>query len=281
MIKKSKTKTKTVVRLAGATVLAASLAACSSSGGKNTAGVGPGFPARPNPGAGATSATAAPSPTLPGVAVRILTCGDFPVADVQTAVRQIVPTAVVTRPSDSPESTGDKNGQLECDYTVATPGTDTSSANRGEVNLLLKIGDTVQDQGDYPDSLDFDYPLQAHDFTSNKADQKAKDTGAQVDDGKPLYRDVSEKLGDDAFLEDWPHFQSDGTQTDYTIDLFVLHTPRPTGFELDLSYTMAQLDPNQPDKSLDAAIRDDTKRAQLVTGVGKVLLAKIPTKPKQ
>lgn len=275
-------KTKTAMWLAGATVLAAGLAACGSgsgSGGKDAAG--PGFPARPNLAAGTTSGSAAPSPTLPGVPVKVLTCGDFPVADVQTAVRQIVPTAVVTRMGDSPESTGDKNGRLECQYILATPGTDTSDASRGEATLLLTIGDTVQDEGDYPDSLTFDYPLQSRDFASNKADQKAKDTGVQVDDGKPLYRDVSEKLGDDAFLEDWPHFQSDGTQTDYTIDLFVLHTPRPTGFELDLSYTMTQLDPNQADKSLDAAIRDDTKRAQLVTGVGKALLGKIPTQPKQ
>lgn len=259
---------KAIIGAACLIALATGVVACSSGGSVVTAAQ-PGGGNQPLAAAGSN-----PTPQ-PGVPVTSLTCDNFPLADIQAAAQQLAPSATAQATGGQPSGTG---SGLECSYLIATPGTDTSSASRGRVDISFTIGDQVTFPEVPADSV-IDYTMEKADFTKRKNEAKSQDNGQPMDDERPQYRDLPQPVGDDAYLVDEPHFQSDGTQTDYTTDLWVLRTPRPTTIDVTMSYDMTQLDESPPsDKSLDTVMRDDGQRAKLAMAVAKAVLAKIPTK---
>jgi hypothetical protein len=256
---------KAVVGAACLLAIATAIVACGS--GNSGAGVA-------GPPGGVQFNAPPTSAAQPGVPVSALTCDTFPVGDVQTAVEQFASSATATASGGTPSGTG---SGLECSYTLSTPGTDLTSASRGQVSVQVTIGDQVTEP-EVPSDSTIDYQQEKADFTTQQNKAKSDDNGQPQDDEKPQYRDVPQGgLGEDAYLIDEPHFQSDGTQTDYTTDLWVLHTPRPTSVDITIGYDITQVDgSNPPDKSLDTVLRDDDKRAQLAAAIAKAVLAKIP-----
>jgi len=263
---------KAIVGAAMLIAVATGVVACSNGGAAPTlSGNQPGNPA----------ALGAPSPSYPpGVPVTTLTCDDFPISLIQSAAQQVVPSvATVQLPPSSGDSSSptDTGSGLACHYQVGTAGTDMAAANHGMVSIGFTLGDQVKEP-EVPNDSVISYAQEKADFADAKKTAKAQDNGQPQDDEKPQYRDTPTQVGDGSYVVDEPHFQSDGTQTDYTMDLWVLHLPRPTSLDVTMGFYMAGIsDSPPPDAALDNAMRDDNQRVQLAMAIAKAVLSKIPT----
>jgi len=264
--------------LAAAAVFVGGVAACGGGSSKSisdAAGqvakprVPPALPTTPVPPAPPTNT--ATVQYHPGVPASSLKCDTFAPADLQTAVQTVVPSATVTV---QPDTAGvAPPGQQKCNYIVSTPGTDTRSGSSGEVIVFVTVSDTVSGNGMLADNST-DVQTSVTEFGEARQYAETSATGKQTHGTRPLYHDFP-GVGKASYIVDNPGFQSDGTQTAYQTDLYILREPRPFSADVDTTYDRSNVDQSLKDKSLDAAMRDDTKRYALTVAIAKSVLAKI------
>ena len=215
--------------------------------------------------ASSTSGAAAPnndgksgaSNEAPGVAASSLTCDKFPISDLQAAAQQVVPSA------KAQQDTGSIGLGNNCRFAIFTPGTDTTSGNAGEVGVILTINDSY-------DSSDG----QTGPGAQQKAFDNLKDTKPYQGVGYRVTQSDVSGVGAEAYLIDTANASGGGPVIQYQDELHVLHSPRPYSFFISTDYEIPDSGQPLPDKSLDTAMRDDSKRAQLITAIAKALLAR-------
>jgi hypothetical protein len=154
---------------------------------------------------------------VPGIAANSLKCGDFPIADIQAAARQVVPTATAG-PDKAKLSSGDG-----CLFAVFTPGTDTTSSNSGEVGIVLTINDSYE-----PSAGSTDLAVERAAF------EEARNVEPHQDTSHTVTQSGITGLGDEAYLVDTVNTgnNTSGSVVRYQDEIYVLHNPRPYSFFL-------------------------------------------------
>ena len=217
--------------------------------------------AAPAPRADAAAADA------PGTAAADIPCSRFPASLVAAAVHPMVPTADVA-PSDAGQ--GPADGRI-CAFTVATPGTDLDSADRGLAQVTITVQD-VWEQAPLTGKGDLARQQQGFHDSSRSA---RTSSGQTENDAHFTYSDVT-GVGDGAYLEDTEHRADDGTITQYNDAVSVLRHPRPFRLDVVLDYVRPQPDQDLPDRSLDQLLGDAHQRAVLTEAIAKAVVGAVP-----
>jgi hypothetical protein len=254
------------VAAVAALVLAAGLAACSGSSGSGPARVAPAGAGLRAAGTAGT-ADAGGSASGPGIAASSLTCDQFSASDVQSAVQKQVASATAQAITVSDQGSSDG---LTCAYNVATPGTDTSSADRGMAQVMLTVSD-IWDQT--PITGTDDAAKQKDGYEQERASAQSGN-GVTENNATGTYHDIS-GVGAAAYLVDTVHTDDSGNDAQYTVTVDALRDPRPYRVELGVDYVLPQPDQSLPDKSLDTVMRDPATRAQLAQMITRALLTKV------
>jgi hypothetical protein len=211
----------------------------------------------------------APTSSGAGIAASSLTCDTFPVPVVQAAVQQQVPGVIARR---TPTASGDSTDGMSCEYDIAAARTDLSSADRGLAQVTLTIADVWSDT---PITGSDDDVHEKEGYESERHSVQSAANGPAENNATGMYHDVT-GVGTAAYLVDTVHTDDAGTPTQYSVNLCVLHDPRPYNVQLDLNYVIPQPDQPLPDKALDTVLRVQSGRARLAQKIAAALLAKVP-----
>lgn len=201
-----------------------------------------------------------------GKPAKSFSCNDFPASFVQSAISSQLPNAQVTAMPD-----GGKDAPVDCGYNVYAPGTDTSSADRGEAQVLLKIDDTWDDTplGDDP----------AKNLENEKqqfgSDRQAASKGDSDSSHRTTFADTS-GVGVQAYTDTTAQLdESNGQPTQWNNAMSVLNEKQPFKVQLSIDYVLPQPENMPKDTSVDTAMRDDKSRNAVLDAVANAILAKV------
>lgn len=253
---------RTSVSCAVAAVGALALVACGS--GSSHPSVG-GTAKVPVANLGPHDSTGVPANV--GKPASTFSCSDFPPSFVLSAVSAVLPGVQVTAMPD-----GGKDAVVECGYDIFAPGTDTSSADRGEAQLVLQVDDTWDDtplEDDPAKNL-------AHVKEQFDQDRSAAGSGESDSSHKTTVSDTS-GVGVEAYTETTAQLdETSGATTGWDDDLSVLNDKQPFNVRLKLDYTVPQEPADMPkDKSVDTAMRDADTRGRALDAVAQAVIAKV------
>ena len=193
-------------------------------------------------------------------------CADFPPSLVLTAVGTVVPNVQVV-----PMPPGGKDAPVECGYNIFAPGTDTSSADRGEAQLLIQIDDTWDDtplEDDPAKNLE-------HEKAQFADDRSSAGTGESDSSHKSTVSDTS-GVGVQAYTETTAQLdESSGAATQWNDALSVLNDKQPFNLRMSIDYVLPQPEDMPKDKSVDTAMRDAGTRGRALDAVAQAVLAKL------
>jgi hypothetical protein len=201
-----------------------------------------------------------------GKPANTFSCNDFSPSFVQSAISAQQPNAQVTAMPD-----GGKDAPVECGYNVFAPGTDTSSADRGEAQVLLKIDDTWDDtplEDDPAKNLE-------HEKEQFGSDRQAASTGTSDSSHRTTFSDTS-GVGVQAYTETTAQLdESTGQPTQWNNQMSVLNEKQPFKLDMSIDYVLPQPENMPKDTSVDTAMRDDKARNAVLDALANAVLAKV------
>jgi hypothetical protein len=206
----------------------------------------------------------------PGVPVASLSCPEFGSGgDIARAVATQVPTAKAVAVAESGD--GGTSDGLTCSYNLYPAGTDTSSADRGEAQIMVTVKDVWDDT---PLTGNQDEAHQMKAFLDDKKTAQAND-GTTESNAKYTFL-PSTGLGSGSYVGDTVHVDDAGTTQQFNDYVDVMRAVRPYNLEVSLSYVIPQPDEKPTNLVLDTIMKDRAQRTKLLTTVAGVLLDKLP-----